>query len=184
MCNKEGSVFIAPVCHKLIKDMKFNIRCMSAQDWPAVSEIYREGIETGNATFEKSIPSWNEWDMAHLPKCRMVAALNDEIIAWAALTPVSGRCVYAGVAEVSLYVSAKFRGQGIGTEMLGQMVTESENEGIWTLQAGIFPENEASVRMHEKLGFRIVGRREKIGKMDAVWRDTVLLEKRSSKTGI
>ena len=184
MFNKDRSVFISPVRHKLINGMKFNIRCMSAQDWPAVSEIYREGIETGNATFEKSIPSWNEWDMAHLTKCRKVAVLNDEIIAWAALSPVSGRCVYAGVAEVSLYVAAKFRGQGIGTEILGWMIAESENEGIWTLQAGVFPENEASIRMHDKLGFRIVGRREKIGKMNGVWRDTVLLEKRSSKTGI
>jgi L-amino acid N-acyltransferase YncA len=164
--------------------MYLTIRSMTELDWPIVANIYKQGIETGNATFEKEIPSWDKWNSSHLQKCRLVAILNDSLVAWAALTPVSGRCVYAGVAEVSVYVSNQYKGLKIGTELLEKLINESEIEGIWTLQAGIFPENKASVKIHENLGFRLVGYREKIGKMDGKWRDTVLLERRSNKTGI
>ena len=157
------------------------IRSMIPSDWPGVSDIYRDGIATGNATFQQSIPSWEEWDGAHVQSSRIVAVEGEKICGWAALTPVSGRCVYAGVGEVSVYVAASERGKGIGGELLRQLIVESEQNGFWTLQAGIFPENITSIRMHEQAGFRIVGRREKIGRLDGIWRDTILLEKRSSR---
>ena len=157
---------------------------MSEKDWPAVAEIYKQGIETGNATFEKEIPTMEKWNSGHLPDCRIVATIDDSVIAWAALTPVSGRCVYAGVAEVSVYVSNKYQGLKIGTQILDKLISESEAGGIWTLQAGIFPENKVSIKLHENLGFRIVGVREKIGKMDGIWRDTILLERRSKNIGL
>jgi L-amino acid N-acyltransferase YncA len=151
--------------------------------WEAVKTIYEEGIATGNATFQTSAPGWEEWDAAHLPTARLVAVENDTVLGWAALTPVSGRCVYAGVAEVSVYVSAAARGKGLGKQLLNALVTASEAAGLWTLQAGIFPENAASIAIHEACGFRVLGTREKIGKMHGQWRDTVLLEKRSKVTG-
>jgi phosphinothricin acetyltransferase len=163
--------------------MKIELRPLEKDDWITVAGIYREGIETGNATFQKEIPEWDEWNSAHLKKCRIVACLGDEITGWAALTPVSGRCVYAGVAEVSVYISDKFKGHRIGTRLLEALISESEREGIWTLQASIFRENLASLKLHENLGFREVGYREKIGKMDGIWRDTILLERRSSVAG-
>jgi phosphinothricin acetyltransferase len=150
-------------------------------DWNSVAVIYKEGIDTGNATFQKDVPSWEEWDRSHLKTCRIVAEAEGRVEGWAALTAVSGRCVYAGVAEVSVYVSEKFKGQKIGTRLLEALISESEKEGFWTLQAGIFPENLASLKIHKNLGFREVGYREKIGKMDGVWRDTILLERRSKK---
>jgi len=159
--------------------MDFIIRSMTEQDWPSVADIYKQGIETGEATFEKEVPSWDKWNSSHMPKCRFVSVVNDRVIAWGALTQVSSRCVYAGVAEVSVYVSKEFQGLKIGTKILEKLILESEKEGIWTLQAGIFPENKASIKIHKNLGFRIVGFREKIGKMDEIWRDTVLLELRS-----
>lgn len=149
-------------------------------DWDKVKSIYEKGIATGNATFQTSAPSWQEWDSSHLAACRIVAEENGKVAGWAALTPVSSRCVYAGVAEVSVYVNPQQSGKGIGLALLSELVTLSEAEGIWTLQAGIFPENFASLRLHEKMGFRTLGIREKIGKQNGVWRDTVLLERRST----
>ena len=157
---------------------------MTKNDWSSVAEIYKQGIETGNATFEKEIPTWEKWNAEHLPDCRIIATIEDSVIAWAALTPVSERCVYAGVAEVSVYVSYNYQRLKIGTKILEKLISESEESGIWTLQAGIFPENKASIKIHENLGFRIVGLREKIGKMDGIWRDTILLERRSKNIGL
>jgi len=152
---------------------------MSPEDWPAVRAIYLEGIATGNATFERSAPEWERWDEAHLPTCRLLSRAAGEVVGWAALSPVSRRAVYAGVAEVSVYVSARARGQGVGTRLLARLVEVSEREGLWTLQAGIFPENTASIELHQRAGFRVVGIREKIGSMDGRWRDVVLMERRS-----
>ena len=146
--------------------------------------IYREGIATGNATFETQLPHWGKWDANHLQACRFVAKSGAEILGWAALSSVSDRCVYCGVAEVSIYVSAQSRGLSVGTALLGTLIEASEQSGIWTLQAGIFPENKASLALHEKLGFRVVGRRERIGKLNGIWRDVLLLERRSVTIGI
>ena len=156
---------------------------MNARDWPAVREIYLEGIRTGNATFEKTAPEWEKWNASHLPSCRFVARSEVDLLGWAALSPVSGRCVYAGVAEVSVYVAERARGQGIGLKLLTSLVEASEQADIWTLQAGIFPENVASIEVHQRCGFRIVGIREKIGCMDGRWRDVVLMERRSTAAG-
>ena len=155
------------------------IRKLLNADWPQVSLIYQKGIHTGNATFQTTAPAWEDWNASHLAACRIVAQSNGEIIGWAALTPVSSRCVYAGVAEVSVYVDPEHSGKGIGLTLLKELVHLSEAEGIWTLQAGIFPENIGSLRIHEKAGFRTLGIREKIGKQNGIWRDTVLLERRS-----
>ncbi|WP_317130865.1 GNAT family N-acetyltransferase [Paucihalobacter ruber] len=165
-------------------EMKINFRPMTADDWTNVAEIYRQGIETGNATFQQEIPTWDDWNNGHIKSCRIVAVIENEIVGWAALTAVSARCVYAGVAEVSVYISHKYRGEKIGTKLLDKLISESENEKLWTLQAGIFPENIASLKIHEELGFRKIGHREKIGKMNGNWRDTVLLERRSKVIGI
>ena len=151
--------------------------------WEEVKRIYEEGIATGNATFQISAPAWEEWNNAHLQTCRLVAIDNDTVIGWAALTPVSGRCVYAGVAEVSVYVAAAVRGKGIGSLLLRALIKASEKNNLWTLQAGIFPENKSSKKMHEANGFRVIGTRERIGKMNGTWRDTVLLERRSKVVG-
>lgn len=157
---------------------------MSGGHWPEVRRIYVEGIETGQATFETEPPDWERWDAGHLAAARFVALLDDHVVGWAALTPVSGRCVYAGVAEVSVYVDASARGRGVGRILLETLVQASEEAGLWTLTAGIFPENEASVRLHRSLGFREVGRRERIGKLHGVWRDTLLMERRSGVVGV
>ena len=160
------------------------IKPLLSAHWLAVKAIYEAGLATGNASFQTSAPSWEEWDTAHLPHSRLVALDGDTVAGWAALTPVSGRCVYAGVAEVSIYIDDHYRGQGVGKALLQALITESEAGGIWTLQAGIFPENTASLRLHKWAGFRRVGLREKIGKMGDRWRDTVLLEKRSKIAGL
>ena len=152
--------------------------------WEAVRSIYQQGIDTGNATFQTSAPDWNEWNNGHLQTCRIIALNNDSVLGWAALTPVSGRCVYAGVAEVSVYVAEGSRGKNIGNMLLKELISESEKNNIWTLQAGIFPENIGSIRLHEANDFRIVGFREKIGKMNGKWRDTILLERRSNVAGV
>ncbi|WP_050784380.1 GNAT family N-acetyltransferase [Pedobacter sp. BAL39] len=155
------------------------IRILVPSDWEQVKLIYEKGIATGNATFQTTAPSFEEWDNSHLINCRFVDDQDGTVRGWAALTPVSSRCVYAGVAEVSVYVDPAFSGKGIGSDLLNLLVRQSEQEGIWTLQAGIFPENAASLKIHEKAGFRILGVREKIGKQLGLWRDTVLLERRS-----
>jgi L-amino acid N-acyltransferase YncA len=156
-----------------------DITIMQAEDWPAVKAIYEEGIATGNATFQTEAPLWDEWNNTHLQHSRLVAKIDNEVVGWVALTPVSERCVYAGVAEVSVYIAAKARGKGVGKALLKELINSSEAEGIWTLQAGIFPENVASIRLHEQAGFRVVGYRERVGKHFGVWRDTILLERRS-----
>ncbi len=157
---------------------------MTAEHWPQVRAIYLEGIATGNATFETSAPEWAGWDSAHLQACRFVALSSEEVQGWAALSPVSGRCVYAGVAEVSVYVAERARGRKIGKALLEALISASEQNGIWTLQAGIFPENVASVALHEHAGFRMVGRRERLGAMQGRWRDVLLLERRSKVVGV
>src|SRR5207302_5314766 len=160
---------------------------MQSTDWEQVRTIYQEGIATGHATFETEVPSWEQWDAAHLPFARLVARAGREagrVAGWAALSPVSQRCVYGGVAEVSVYVSQTQRRSGIGRQLLEALISESERNGIWTLQAGMFPENVGSLALHRRSGFREVGRRERIGKLNGVWRDTILLERRSSLVGI
>ena len=162
-----------------VKLINMEIRKLLEADWQQVKLIYEKGINTGNATFQTSAPSWEDWNESHLDTCRIVAESNGVTIGWGVLTPVSSRCVYAGVAEVSVYVDPEYSGKGIGLALLKELVHLSETEGIWTLQAGIFPENIASLRIHEKAGFRTLGIREKIGKQNGIWRDTVLLERRS-----
>jgi L-amino acid N-acyltransferase YncA len=159
--------------------MNFEIEEMKSTDWDKVSLIYREGINTGNATFENTIPSWDSWISNHLARCSLVAKSGNKILGWAALSPTSGRKVYSGVMEVSVYVGEEFQGKRIGLVLLKKLIELSEDNGIWTLQAGIFPENQTSINLHEKCGFRIVGTREKIGKMNGIWRDVVLMERRS-----
>src|SRR6185312_5375591 len=157
---------------------------MLPADWEAVKQIYEEGIATGNATFQQQAPNWEEWNNDHLSHSRIIAKEDGTILGWAALTPVSGRCVYAGVAEVSVYVSDKARGKGLGKKLLQKLIEESEANNIWTLQAGIFPENVASIKIHNACAFRILGVRERIGQMNGIWRDTVLMERRSKMTGV
>ena len=159
--------------------MNFAIRPMTDADGPAVLEIYRQGIATGNATFETETPPWEKWTAAHLPHSRIVARDGTGVLGWAALSAVSGRCVYAGVAEVSIYIAEREQGRGVGRALLEELIRQSEKNGLWTLQAGIFPENRASIGLHKSCGFREVGRRERIGKLGERWRDTVLLERRS-----
>jgi L-amino acid N-acyltransferase YncA len=161
-----------------------SIAPLTAAHWDAVRAIYLEGIATGHAIFQQSAPEWQEWDKAHLQTCRIVAVENDQILGWAALSSVFSRSVYAGVAEVSVYVAQSARGAGIGAALLSNLITASESAGIWTLQAGIFPENTASIHLHTRAGFRIVGTRERLGAMNGRWRDVVLLERRSSVVGI
>jgi L-amino acid N-acyltransferase YncA len=156
---------------------------MQAEDWPDVQRIYREGIETGNATFETQVPEWDVWDGKTRPQPRLVARLDDQVVGWAALSSVSARAVYAGVCEVSVYVAAAARGQGVGKKLLQALVQASEELDIWTLQASIFPENAVSIAIHEQCGFRILGRREKIAQHRGRWRDTVLMERRSQIVG-
>ena len=161
----------------------FHIAQMKHTDWPAVSQIYQEGIETNMATFEQDVPEWDLWDQHHVKSCRLVAKQGEKIMGWAALSAVSSRCVYGGVAEVSVYIAKEARGNRIGELLLTLLITESEEQGYWTLQSGIFPENVASIRLHEKLGFRKIGFRERIGQLNGVWKDNILMEKRSKKIG-
>jgi phosphinothricin acetyltransferase len=165
--------------------MHVEIREMTMADWDSVSSIYLDGIATGQATFETSVPSWEKWNASHLACARLVivSAKDGLVRGWAALSPVSTRPVYNGVAEVSVYVASEARRLGIGRALLERLIKESEQNGIWTVQAGIFPENQASIALHQKLGFRVVGTRERIGKLNGLWRDTVLLERRSTVVG-
>ncbi len=163
--------------------MDLIIRRMKKEHWDQVKAIYLEGIKTGNATFQTDVPTSDSWAKGHIPNCSFIAVLGDEIVGWAALSPVSDTCIYAGVAEVSVYVGQNYKDKGIGKTLLEQLIKESEKNGIWTLQAGIFPENIASLNLHTKMGFREVGIRERIGKMHGKWRDIVLIERRSRVTG-
>src|SRR2546422_5813446 len=160
------------------------IEQMQPGDWEQVRAIYLEGIATGHATFETEAPSWEQWNAAHLPFTRLVAREDDDLAGWAALSPVSQRCVYGGVAEVSVYVSKTRRQSGLGRQLLSALISESEQNGIWTLQAGMFPENVGSLTLHRRSGFREVGRPERVGRLNGVWRDTILLERRSSLVGM
>ncbi|HEY9075709.1 MAG TPA: GNAT family N-acetyltransferase [Anaerolineaceae bacterium] len=160
------------------------ITSLTPPDWEQVCAIYAEGIQSGQATFEVEPPTWERWDQAHLPFGRLVARENSRILGWAALSPVSARRVYAGVAELSIYIAAAERGRGIGQELMQALIACAELNGIWTLQAVIFPQNTASIRLHERNGFRLVGRREKIARLRGVWQDTLLFERRSRVVGI
>jgi L-amino acid N-acyltransferase YncA len=152
---------------------------MRADDWPAVSAIFAEGIATGQATFETRVPSWEEWDAAHVADLRLVAESDGEVVGWAALSAVSRRPCYAGVVDESVYVAEHARGQGVGTSLLRALIEDGEKAGFWTIQTSIFPENVASIALHRRCGFRVVGTRERIARLDGAWRDTVLLERRS-----
>ncbi|MDI6755119.1 MAG: GNAT family N-acetyltransferase [Thermodesulfobacteriota bacterium] len=167
----------------------FLINKMNRGDWEQVRAIYLDGMATGHATFEAEAPDWRTWDSAHLAEPRLVARTGNDVAGWAALRRVSPRSVYSGVAEVSIYVRAGYREQGIGSALLAALIDASEQAGIWTLQAGIFPENMASIDLHKKHGFRVLGIREKVGKMAfgelaGAWRDVVLMERRSKITGM
>ncbi len=154
-----------------------SVRPLVDEDWPAVRAIFEQGIETGDATFETTTPDWEAWDRAHT--LRLVAEQDGEVLGWAALSPVSERCVYGGVAEDSVYIASTVRGRGVGGLLLEALTRRAEEHGIWTVQAGIFPENEASLELHRRCGFRVVGVRERLGKRDGAWRDVVLMERRS-----
>jgi len=159
-----------------------NLCELRAGDWPAVRAIYEDGIRSGDATFETETPSWERWDAAH-PELRLVAEREGSVVGWAALSPVSARRCYRGVGEVSVYVAEDARGAGLGRALLDELVERSERAGYWTLSAGVFPENEASLRLHKACGFREVGVRERLGELGGVWRDVVLLERRSTLVG-
>lgn len=164
--------------------VEFSIAPLSAADAADVIRIYAEGIASGNATFQSQPPSWAEWDAGHLASPRLVAReAGGRVIGWCALSPYSKRAVYAGVVEEQVYVAADARGRGVGRALLEAMVRDSETAGLWTLQAGIFPENAASLALHEACGFRVVGERERIGRHHGVWRDVVLMERRSKLAG-
>jgi phosphinothricin acetyltransferase len=157
------------------------VEALTAPDWAAVSAIYADGIETRNATFETEIPAWDTWDAAHLDEPRLVARRDGQVVGWAALAPVSDRRCYRGVAESSVYVARGAQSQGIGRSLLNELVRLAEEAGLWTIQAGVFPENVASLQLHLSCGFRVVGVRERLGRLDGVWRDVVFLERRSKE---
>jgi phosphinothricin acetyltransferase len=159
-------------------------RPLILEDWKAVASIYAEGIATGYATFEKQIPTYEVWDKAHLKSCRIIAVHNNIILGWAALSPVSGRCVYGGVAEVSVYVGQAYNRKGVGKQLMVELISQSEKNGYWTLQSGIFPENVGSIALHKKVGFRYLGTRERVGQLDGIWKDNLLFERRSKIVGI
>jgi phosphinothricin acetyltransferase len=165
------------------KPMPFRIEPMTADDWPAVRAIYEEGLATGLASFEIAAPSWEHWDAARLPHSRLVAC-EEAVLGWAALSPVSKRPCYAGVAEVSVYVAAAARGRGAGRRLLEAIIESAEAHAIWTLQGSTFPENAASLALQARCGFRVIGRRERIAQRDGVWRDTILTERRSRRIGV
>jgi phosphinothricin acetyltransferase len=158
---------------------------MSVEDWPAVARIYAAGIAGGNATFEHTVPDWSQWRRARVKDpCLIARDPSEQVIGWAALSPVSARAVYRGVGEVGIYVDPDCAGRGVGRALLSVLIEASERAGFWTLQAGIFPENVASIALHERCGFRPIGTRERIGQMhDGTWRDVVLYERRSVVTG-
>jgi L-amino acid N-acyltransferase YncA len=155
------------------------IRPLTLDDWPRIRAIFAEGIATGNATFETEPPSWEEFDATHLPDHRLVAVKSGEVVGWIALAPTSSRSCYAGVVEDSVYVAEEARGRGVGAALLDALIASADEAGLWTIEAGTFPENVATIALHERAGFRLVGRRERIAQLDGVWRDTILLERRS-----
>jgi L-amino acid N-acyltransferase YncA len=163
---------------------RMNIEKLTEKHWPEVKAIYESGVATGNANFSHQVPEWNEWDKTHVKNCRLVAIENGIVLGWAALTDVSDMCVFAGVAEVSVYIAEGSRGKGIGKKLLNEVVELSEENNFWTLESRIFTENLASIKIHEENGFRIIGSRERIGQLNGVWRDTLLLERRSVNVGI
>jgi L-amino acid N-acyltransferase YncA len=156
------------------------IRALTRADWPRVEAIYAEGIATGNATFDTEPPSWEEFDAARLPEHRFVAVENGEVVGWIAVSPTSARKCYAGVVENSVYVAEAARGRGVGRALMDALLASTDAAGIWTIETGVFPENRATLALHERAGFRVVGRRERIAQLDGVWRDTLLLERRSA----
>jgi L-amino acid N-acyltransferase YncA len=163
----------------------YKIEEMTEEDWEGVAKIYLEGINTGRATFQTEVPTWGNWNSSHISSCRLVACLDNKVLGWGALSPTSSRCVYAGVAEVSIYIGEEFREKGIGTALLNNLVRVSEKDGFWTLQSGIIKENTASIALHKRCGFREIGVRERVGKMsNGKWYDVVLMERRSSIVGI
>lgn len=164
--------------------MIYSIDNMKETDWKQVSDIYLAGIKTEIATFQNDIPTWEEWDKGHNTACRFVARSGEKILGWAALSPVSSRCVYAGVAEVSVYISQEYRGMGVGYALLNNLIKQSEEEGYWTLQSGIIKENLPSRMLHKKCGFREIGYKERLGKMsNGKWHDVILMEYRSKLIG-
>ncbi|HXA43510.1 MAG TPA: GNAT family N-acetyltransferase [Candidatus Solibacter sp.] len=164
-----------------VRNIQLEIRDLSPEDWPRVKAIYEAGIATRNATFARQAPPWDEWDAAHEAAPRLVASRDGEVVGWAVLAGVSSGCAYGGVMEVSIYIDPSVAGQGIGSALMSALIDAAEAAGIWTLEAWIFPENEASMALHQRHGFRVVGRREKLGQMDDRWRDVMLLERRSAK---
>jgi L-amino acid N-acyltransferase YncA len=165
-------------------ELKYTIESLTPADWDQARDIYAQGIATRNATFEVEPPSWEKWDGSHLPFARIAAKCGENLLGWAALSPISQRRCYAGVAEASVYVAELHRGKGIGKTLLCALIQASEQNGIWTLQAGVFPKNEGSLALIKKCGFREVGRRERLGQLDGVWRDVLLLERRSRIVGV
>jgi len=163
--------------------MNVEIVHLTQEHWAAVQEIYRAGIASGNATFETEVPEWEQWDAKHLQFARLVILVDGKVKGWAALSPVSTRRVYRGVAENSVYVAPDAQGSGLGRLLLDRLINESEINGIWTLQNSIFQENVASLNLHRSFGFREVGRRERIAQLDGVWRDTIFMERRSTVAG-
>ena len=163
--------------------MAYTLDTMQPADWDAVRAIYQEGIATRNATFETAVPSWDSWHSAHLPFARLVVRASEGVLGWAALSPVSSRHCYRGVAEASVYVAPRCRQQGLGRALLQELIAEAEGHGIWTLQAAVFPENHASLKLLDRWGFRVVGRRERLAQLDGVGRDVLLLERRSTIVG-
>ena len=168
----------------MLSARQVTFRPLVPEDWPAVAEIYRQGIESGDATFETVVPDWESWNAARSPDCRIVAEVGGQVVGFAGLNPVSKRPVYAGVREAMIYIAASARGQGVGGRLLDKLVQETEAQGIWTLLAGIFPENKASIRIFAKAGFSILGTHERVGRFhDGRWRDVVFMERRSAVTG-
>lgn len=159
--------------------METTLRAMREADWPFVADIYQQGMDTNRATFQSECPSYEQWDASHLKDCRLVVVADGNVAGWTALSPVSSRCVYAGVAELSIYISPAYQRKGLAARLLRALIFASEQKGIWTLQSGIMRDNLASIRLHETCGFRMVGYRERIGRdRFGVWRDNVLMERR------
>ncbi len=175
---------MSPAAPRTVIVASMNLIEISEENYPEVARIFGEGLQTGTATFETTIPSWEKWDAGHLPFGRIIAIEDNNYLGWAALSPVSSRCVYGGVAEVSVYVAETARGKGAGAFLLKNLIEISEANNIWTLQSGIFRDNVASHKLHIKCGFREVGYKEKVGQLNGVWKDNLLLERRSKVVGI